>query len=212
MGSDRRGRPGRWAALLCALAAAALAACGGTAPGGTELSARQAAADFALTDQFGSTVSLSDLRGQVVVLTFLYTHCPDICPVVAGHLVSVRDDLAGDPGALDGVSLLVVSVDPERDSRERALEYSELHDMASDWSYLVGEREELERVWTDYYVSPVAGTGASVDSLIDMMETEYVVDHQAPVYVIDREGRMRTAFTLPFDPGDVAARARSLLR
>ncbi len=147
----------------------------------------------------------------MVVLTFLYTHCPDICPVVAGHLVSVRDRLSGEPGALDDVSMLVVSVDPERDGERRAREYSERYGMLSGWSYLVGDRETLERVWSDYYVSPLAASGGSVDSLADAVEAAYTVDHQAPVYLIDRVGMMRTAFLLPFDPNDVANRVLALL-
>lgn len=212
---DLGGAARRLAAALCTLAAAAvLAACGaGDEPGGTELNARNPApaADFTLTDQFGSEVSLSGLRDRVVVLAFLYTHCPDICPVVADHLVSVRDRLSGEPGALEDVSMLVVSVDPERDSERRAHEYSERYGMLSEWSYLVGEREALERVWSDYYVSPLAASGGSVDSLADAVEAAHKVDHQAPVYLIDREGMMRTAFLLPFDPNDVANRVLALL-
>ena len=208
---------------ICVIAALGmLAGCGEPSSTGTELSARQQAAGFSLDDQFGSTVSLEDLRGRVVVLSFLYTECPDICPIVADHLARVRDDLEDDGSSMDETSILVVSVDPERDSTEAALRYSELWGMAEDWSYLVGDRQALEEVWAAYYISPVTsdsdghgpeyqGAEGSVDGLVDSTALAYTVDHQAPVYLIDREGRMRVIFTLPIDPRDVARTVRSLL-
>ena len=212
--------------LLCALAVAfLLAACGGRATGfrGNELTGGERAADFTLYDQFGSEVSLSERRGDVVILTFLYTDCPDICPVVAGHLADVRDQLSEGPESMDRVSIIAVSVDPERDTIQRAREYSERNGLLGDWSYLVGEREQLERVWAEYYVSPLPvgeehidsdpiHQDGSTDSLYKLISGAYMVDHQAPVYLIDREGTLRVQFSLPFRPGDVAEDVRSLLR
>ncbi|MDD9994859.1 MAG: SCO family protein [Dehalococcoidia bacterium] len=216
----------RWPELLCALTVAALiAACGDRAAEfrGNELTGGERAADFTLYDQFGSEVSLSELRGDVVVLTFLYTDCPDICPVVASHLADVRDELSGEPGLMDRVSMVAVSVDPERDTVQRAREYSESYGLLDDWSYLVGDRERLERIWADYYVSPLPvgeehsdsdpiHQDGSAGSLYERLGAAYTVDHQAPVYLIDRDGTMRVLFSLPFRPGDVAEDVRSLLR
>ena len=215
-----------WPEVLCSLIVAALlAACGGGAEfRGNELTGGERAADFALYDQFGSEVSLSERRGDVVVLTFLYTYCPDICPVVAGHLADLRDELSGEPGLMDRVSILVVSVDPERDTVDRAREYSDWYGMLDGWSYLVGGRERLERIWADYYVSPLPVEGdehaepdpiseeGSADSLYERLGAAYTVDHQAPVYLIDPDGTLRVLFTLPFRPGDVAEDVRVLLR
>ena len=212
--------------LLCALTvAASLAACEGRAAEfrGNELTGGERAADFTLYDQFGSEVSLSERRGDVVVLTFLYTECPDICSVVAGHLADVRDELSGEPGLMDRVSIIAVSVDPERDTIRRARAYSERYGLLDDWSFLVGERERLERVWADYYVSPLPvgeehidsdpiSRDGSADSLYERISYAYTVDHQAPVYLIDRDGTLRVLFSLPFRPGDVAEDVRSLLR
>ena len=206
------------ACLLAALWAAA--ACGDEELRGTVLTAGQTAPDFTLTDQFGSDVTLSGLRGDVVLLTFLYTHCPDICPVVAGHLADVRNELATGPGGMDGVSILAVSVDPERDTVSRAREYSELYGMLTGWRYLVGDRGSLEGVWADYYVSPVPATSASgsgpqaregsVDALTEGLMEVGLIDHQAPVYLVDPDGVLRVVHTLPMRPADVAADVRSL--
>ena len=117
---------------------------------GTVIEDRREAQDFRLTDQFGRSVSLGQLNeDRVVVLTFLYTYCPDICPIVAHHVKGVHERLGDDAGE---VSIVVVSVDPERDTVERALEYSEAWGMAGSWGYLVGSEEELSPVWEAYYV------------------------------------------------------------
>ena len=191
---------------------------------GTELTNGDEAADFSLRDHYGRLVRLSDLRGKVVALTFLYTYCLDICPVVADH---VRDTHAmlGDEAA--DVAIVAVSVDPERDTQARALEYSRTWRMEDRWAFLVGAEEELAPVWTAYFIgpavddrgaepdtkAPVARTPAptGVDALRDAIATAFLVIHSAPVYLIDREGTMRVVFTLPFEPESLTHDIRLLL-
>ena len=192
---------------------------------GTVIEDRRDAPDFRLTDHFGNSASLAGYNeGRVVVLTFLYTYCPDICPIVAHHVKNVYDLLADDAG---DVSIVVVSVDPERDTVERAREYSDAWEMAESWAYLVGSEEELAPVWEAYYVSPVSldefrladvpeewkvERVRGVDALRRDIASRYTVTHQAPVYLIDKRGRVRVLHTLPIDPSDVAADVRALLR
>ena len=191
---------------------------------GTVIEDRREAQDFLLTDQFGRSVSLGQLNeGRVVVLTFLYTYCPDICPIVAHHVKGVSERLRDDA---DEVSIVVVSVDPERDTVERALEYSEAWGMAENWAYLVGSEEELSAVWEAYYVvAAVDEVGRvadvpeewkvdrvrGVDALSRDIASRYTVTHQAPVYLIDRQGRVRVLHTLPIEPADVVGDVRALL-
>jgi protein SCO1/2 len=229
--------------LAAALAALVLAACGGSGTTGgpspeslsgefrgTTLNPPQRAADFTFTDQFGDEVSLSEHRGSVVILTFLYTYCPDVCPVVASHLTDVHELLASRSDGGEDVSIIAVSVDPERDTVERAHEYSRQYGMLDEWTYLVGGQEELSETWADYYVAPAplvadsleadpldgegageGSSGGSVDSLAEQIAAAYTVNHQTPVYLIDRDGMIRTLFTLPFDPEDVVADVRTLI-
>jgi len=228
----------RWALLGFAAALAALvpAACGGSGTAGdsspeglsgefrgTTLNPPQQASDFTFTDQFGDQVSLSEHRGSVVILTFLYTYCPDVCPVVAGHLTDVHKQLSLDQDDDEAVFIIAVSVDPERDTVERAHEYSRQYGMLDEWSYLVGSEQELSQTWGSYYVSaaplkadsldadPLESVDGSADSLAEQITAAYTVNHQTPVYLIDRDGMIRTLFTLPFDPKDVVADVRTLL-
>ncbi len=191
---------------------------------GTVIEDRREAQDFRLTDQFGRPVSLGQLNeDRVVVLTFLYTYCPDICPIVAHHVKAVHERLGDDAGE---VSIVVVSVDPERDTVERALEYSEAWGMAENWGYLVGSEEELSPVWEAYYVvAAVDEEGRvadvpeewkvdrvrGVDALSRDIASRYTVAHQAPMYLIDRQGRVRVLHTLPIEPEEVVGDVRALL-
>jgi len=192
---------------------------------GTVLTAGDPAPTFRLTDQFGDSRTLSDYNdGKVVVLTFLYTYCRDICPIVT-HRIRAMQGLLGDD--LSEVSIVAVSVDPERDTTERALEYSRDWGMADKWAYLVGSQQELAPVWASYFVSsvldepPVAGEIpaalevpdlSGVDALRRDVAQRYSVSHQAPVYLIDMNGDLRVLHTLPIDPDDVVHDIRQLLK
>lgn len=164
--------------LLLATVSALATACA-TAPRfqGTALEPPLAAPAFSLQDQFGSPRAPTDYRGKVVVLAFMYTRCPDICPAMAGKL---RQAQAGLGQQAQAVAFVIISVDPEGDTREAALEFSRGHGMERRWSYLVGNRGELERVWRHYYVE--AHTEGDEHSL---------TDHSAPVYLLDRRGEAR---------------------
>ena len=192
---------------------------------GTIIEDRREATNFRLTDHLGNSASLNQYNdGRVVVLSFLYTYCPDVCPIVAHHIKSVHESLGDDAG---DVSIVIVSVDPERDTVERAREYSEAWGMTGSWAYLVGSEDELEPVWDAYYVSPAAleefratdvpeewkvDRVRGVDALSRDIASRYTVSHQAPVYLIDRQGRMRVLHSLPITPTDVVSDIRALLR
>ena len=192
---------------------------------GTALNGANAAPDFSLTDQFGRAASLTDFRGKVVLLTFLYTSCPDVCPVAANHLREARQELSEDGGGGD-TAIVVVSVDPEGDSVEAALAYSERWGMTEGWSYLTGDEDALRAVWDAYYIDPylhgpgrdgaAAGGGhsqggqASGGGASALAAQSGRIIHSAPIYLIDAEGVMRVAFTLPFETTDLVSDARLL--
>ena len=87
---------------------------------GTVLSAAPEAMDFSLVDQFGETVRLSDYQNQVVVLTFVYANCNEICPVIAHHLKDTEKYLSYEPNE---IAIFLISVDPEGDTVESTQEY-----------------------------------------------------------------------------------------
>jgi len=135
-----------------------------------------AAPDFLLKDQFGKQISLSEFKGKPVVVTFLYTHCTDVCPLIADHLHSTALGLGKDVGH---VAFLAVSTDPIGDTQTAALRFSDKHKMTHYWHFLIGTRDELALIWSAYSVDAQAATAPGV------------VNHSTALYVIDKEGRER---------------------
>ena len=128
--------------------------------------------DFRLDDQDGRPVSLSDFRGQVVALTFLYSTCEDTCPITTSQIRGALDDLGA------RVPVLAVSVDPAQDTPARARRFLLEQRMTGRMAFLLGSQRELAPVWSAYGIQP-QGRGKEV------------FDHSAYVLLIDRQGRQR---------------------
>jgi protein SCO1/2 len=131
--------------------------------------------DFTLHDQDGRRVALSDFRGQVVVLTFLYSTCQDTCPVTATQIRGALDDLGHD------VPALAVSVDPANDTPASARSFLLKRSLTRDrMRFLLGTRAQLAPVWKAYGIRP-QGNG---------------FEHSAYVLLIDPRGRQRVSFPI----------------
>jgi protein SCO1/2 len=167
---------------------------------GTDLGG-QPAHDFQLTNQFGHPVALSDFRGKPIVLTFLYTNCPDICPLTAERLRLTARLLGSDAS---NVAMLAVSTDPVRDTVEAAYAFTAAHDMLERMHFLVGSRPELEPIWNAYYV-------AALEQQVEGA-TMRRIGHTDAVIVIDKQGRMRSLLRSDFDHAALADDLRALLR
>ena len=206
-----------WAVGFLTLAGAVAGCASDEAFEGTVLDPADDAPAISLSDQFGETVALSDFAGKVVLLTFLYTACPDVCPIVTETLRRTHQLLGEDAAK---VQILAVSVDPGRDSAAEAYDYSQEREMQDKWRFLVGTEEELKPVWRSYWLDPVmanGGTGdghaGSVAAETPMPAGEYLINHGAPVFLIDREGRRRVLFTnLSLEPRPLVHDVRLLLR
>ena len=175
------------ALVLCACAPPKLA--------GTELAATEAP-DFTLTDGVtGRAVTLSAQRGQVVALTFLYTTCPDVCPLTASRFRAAQTELQAEA---DRVTFIAVSVDPERDTPEAVRVFSAAHGLVTNWHYLVGGRAQLAPVWSAYGIGVQAGSTT--------------VTHNDAVYLIDVRGRERVLLHSEDLAADLVNDLRALLR
>ena len=156
------------------------------------------AADFDLTDQHGQKFRLSDQRGEIVLLFFGYSNCPDVCPLTMSNFKLIKEEL-GDQA--DKVRFVFVTVDPERDTQERLSEYVKVFD--PEIVALTGRRAELEPVWKSYGVYQAKQDTSS--------GAGYTVDHTARTYLIDQEGNWR--LTYPFEMGkeDIISDVRHVL-
>jgi protein SCO1/2 len=153
------------------------------------------APDFRLTDQFGKSISLSQFRGQPVVLTFLYTHCPDLCPLTAEKLHTVMQNLGSNA---QSIAVLAVSVDPQRDTVEAAFNFSKAHKMQDYWHYLIGTQQTLTPIWSSYHVFAQAA--------------QQTVNHTLPVYLIDKQGREQVYLDNDFTVPQLTADLKILLK
>ena len=104
------------------------------------------AGDFTLEDHTGQSFTLSSLEGDLVVVSFIFTRCPDTCPLITSKLRHVADELGDKVG--NEVHFVSVSLDPEYDTKERLTAYTGIHQV--DWPHLTGEREDLEQVWENF--------------------------------------------------------------
>src|SRR3954452_22084096 len=130
--------------------------------------------DFALADQDGRRVALRDLRGRVVVLTFLYTTCKDTCPITAEQIENAMDRLGHD------VPVLAISVDPAHDTPALAKRFLVARRLTGRMSFLLGTRRELAPIWKAYAIQP-QGKG---------------FEHSAYVLLLDRTGRQRVSWPI----------------
>jgi protein SCO1/2 len=132
----------------------------------------------------GERMSLDDFAGKVVAIYFGYTFCPDVCPTTLSRLAEARRLLTD---VADDVQVLMVSVDPERDTPEVLASYVPAFD--ESFIGLTGTRQEVAQLATVYgvYFEKTEVEGAA----------GYLVDHTATVMVVDRDGFLK--LVLPFD-------------
>lgn len=162
---------------------------------GGELSPPQATPDFTLTDQAGRTVSMADQRGKLVLLTFLYTNCPDVCPLITQNLNQALEMLGA---KRDDVRVLAVSVDPEGDTPKAVDAYAKAHHLLPEFHYLIGTRDELTEVWKKYDVAAVASDPE-------------LVDHSAYTMLVDENGEGRVIYDSGVKAKDVVHDVDELL-
>lgn len=176
---------------LLALAATLVAGCGTSAKkaespppakatfSGGELTPPKQAPPLALRDADGRAVSLAALRGKLVLVTFLYTHCPDVCPLIAQNLnAAVR---ALPKAERDGVRVIAVSVDPKGDTAAAVRAYRKRLRLVPQFDYLIGSRAQLRRVWAAW-------------SVVSVKDGPELVDHVAYTALVDRSGKERVLY------------------
>jgi len=115
---------------------------------GATMPADARAPDFELRDEQGDRVSMRSLRGEPVVVTFLYSHCEDTCPITAQTIRGALDDLGHD------VPALAISVDPPNDTRASARRFLAEQRANGRIRFVLGSRDELRPVWKRYGITP----------------------------------------------------------
>jgi protein SCO1/2 len=167
---------------------------------GVVLQSPQRATDFTLTASTGEPISLSDLRGKHVLIYFGYTFCPDVCPTTLADLRMMAQELGEE--RMEDVQVVMVSVDPERDTPDRLADYMGFFDPT--FLGMTGPLEEIIAASTQFgvYFEQNRVEGAS----------EYLVDHTSTVTLIDPDGYIRMVFPYGTAGEDMAADVQYWMR
>jgi protein SCO1/2 len=154
---------------------------------------------FTLTAATGERLALSDLRGKVLAVTFIYASCTDTCPLLTTKLVAVQRRLGADFGPRIG--FVAITVDPEGDTPEVLRGYAKAHGAnVEGWAFLTGTPADIKEVLRRY------GVFARKNPRGD-------VDHLFLTSLVDRQGMLRVQYLgYRFDPAEMQADLKKLLR
>jgi protein SCO1/2 len=199
--------------MLTALAGAgALAGCGGSGSSATSDSQASttanstgATAEFAgatanpskpvpplkLDDSLGKPVNIHDYRGKAVLVTFIYDHCPDICPLIVSNLRAAQNELGSQA---NDMQIIAVSVDPKGDTPQTVKKFLADHQMTGRMEYLIGSRPQLEQVWHNWNI---------VSKSNPSRKDPDAVEHSALIYGISGSGEITTLYPSNFKPQQI---------
>jgi protein SCO1/2 len=159
----------------------------------------QPAPPLKLDNYLGTQVNLRSYRGRAVFVTFLYTHCPDVCPLIASHLHTALTQM---PAAeRRELQIIAVSVDPRGDTPTTVAQFLNTHEMTGRMQYLIGSAAALRTVWGDWGVSAGPQTN-----------DPEVVAHSALIYGINAKGKVAVIYPANFTPHEIVHDAPLLAR
>ena len=185
---------------------AVLVGCGGSGSDPSSTTQASASADYSgasanppkpvpplkLTDSVGEPVKINDYRGKAVLVTFIYDHCPDICPTIVSNLRAAQNELG--PQAKD-MQIIAVSVDPKGDTPKTVKKFLAERQMTGRMKYLLGSTTQLEKVWNAWNI---------VSKSDPSRKDPDAVEHSALVYGISGSGKITTLYPSNFKPQQIA--------
>jgi protein SCO1 len=146
----------------------------------------QPAPDFSLTDHNDKPLAMKDLKGQVVLVSFIFTTCNGSCPATTHRMAKVQEALDKRGLLKKGVRLVSISLDPKRDTAEVLRGYMRLYDVdAKTWSFLTGPPADVNKV--------VAAWGMWAKPAANGQ-----LDHPSRIFLVDARGQIREIYNLDF--------------
>lgn len=154
---------------------------------------------FSLDSATGERVALSDLRGKVLALTFIFTTCSATCPILTSKMAQIQRRLGPDFGPR--INFVSITVDPLNDTPERLRDYATAHGVnVPGWRFLTGKPGEISDVLHRYAVYAKKTERGDVD-------------HLFLTSLVDKSGRLRVQYLgTRFDPAEMQADLQKLLR
>lgn len=191
-------RASKLALLSCLLLAFASTHAHKSDSAGERLPAIDTAADFTLTTEDKAKLSMHELRGKVVAVSFIFTNCADVCPLLTVKLVGIQNQLGSAFG--EDVFFVSITVDPEHDRPEVLKRYASAHGYnPAGWSFLTGSEDKIRRAARAYGVFHEKQSAGSVD-------------HNLLTSIVDRSGTLRVQYMGDrFDPREFLHDLRDLM-
>jgi protein SCO1/2 len=156
-----------------------------------ELNPVTAAPALALRNYLGQPVDIGAYKGKAVLVTFLYTHCPDVCPLITSNLRVAQNLMP--PSVRSRLAIIAVSVDPRGDTPKAVSAFLAAHEMTGRMEYVVGSAHELGPVWQAW------GVGSERDAAQPQF-----INHSGLVYGITGSGKRLTIYASNFQPAEIA--------
>ena len=167
---------------------------------GSEMPEDITTTDFTLIDQNSHPFTLSEQKGNVVLMFFGYTFCPDVCPMTLSNWMQIQNTLGN---LSDQVKFVYITVDPERDTPQRLKDHLSVY--SPKFIGLTGTQEALDSVYSAY--------GVYHDkSEVEDNENVYFISHTSSTYVIDRNGRWRLLLPYGIEVKDIVHDIQLLLK
>ena len=165
------------------------------------------APEFSLVGHNGNRIGLDDFRNKIVLISWGYTNCPDVCPMTLSKLSKVMDLLGEDA---DQVKVLFVTVDPERDTPERMKSYVPFFN--EKFIGVTGTRAEIDRMASDYNVTIVKHEAVYGRSEKDTWD-RYLMTHTNTVHLVDKDGNLLLSYPhYKLDVEGITSDIKKLLR
>mgnify|MGYP006276376041 CR=1 FL=1 len=160
-------------------------------------------ASFELVNQDSTTVTFpDDFAGQALVVGYVYTQCPDICPMVTANMRQLRERV----NAADDVTFITITFDPRRDTPERLRGYRQAYGLGdTDWQFLTGDPDTISRLMERLDVRVQLSRGSYEDD-------DYLIDHTDQISLIDPQQRVLFHYGGSMTPVDVLAEDLQTIR
>lgn len=164
--------------------------------------------DTVLTNQNGKEFTFSDLKGNVVVVSYIYTNCPDICHIISARMNMFKNKLK-EENIQDKVHFVSISIDPERDTPEALRQHAKMMNLdLTNWVFVTG----------DEYLINSTIQAAGMESIKEPVENpedgkpSYLISHRNRISLVDEEGRIRKHYrATTFDMDELLGDIKSLI-
>jgi len=192
--------------VLAGALAALVAGCGGSSSSSDPTTTTASAANYSgatanppkpapalqLSNYNGKPVNIDQYKGKAVLVTFIYDHCPDICPLIVSNLHAAQNQMSA--AERKQLQIIAVSVDPKGDTPQTVKKFLADHQMTGRMDYLIGSRPQLENVWADWNIKQKNDPSN---------KNPDAVEHSALIYGISGTGDITTLYPANFKPDQI---------